>query len=157
MKWYIIKSTFGDVPIETYKLLQSCISYISFKYKWQKLSPNWLKQKENFWAQPNSAEFWFGFRPVFFKAWNKVVRKSHFFSVSKFLPCFLSGGFVFRAVPPLVVTKWLPWLMQLLSISALAWKRKSFPGSLKARCAWSSISKVGTCAHTQINTVTQKM
>ena len=85
-KLCIIKSTFVDVPIETYKLLQSCITYSSIKYKWQKLRPNQLKQKENFWAQPKSTAFWFDLRQIFFKAWNKVVRKSQLFSVSALLP-----------------------------------------------------------------------
>lgn len=130
MKLYIINSTFVDVPIETYKLLQSCITYSSIKYKWQKLRPNQLKQKENFWAQPKSTAFWFDLRLIFFKAWNKVVRKSQLFSVSKFLPYFLSGGSVFRTVSPLMVTKRLPPLLQLLPTSVLTWKRKSFPDDL---------------------------
>lgn len=149
MKLYIIIYIQVDVHREICILLQSCISYISIEYKLQISVQTVFSKRRTFWlCLLKSEEFWFAFRHIFFSTWNRVIRKSIFF-------LFVCSDFIFRTVSPLMVTKWLPQGVPLLSISTLVWKRGSPSWWLiwKLFVSWAGLASLGTWAHVQSNTI----
>lgn len=84
----------------------------------QKPRANWLKQKGNVWAQLKNVEFWLVFQ---------IIRKRQFFSLSRVLSCFLSGGSFQSSVSPHGDKMAATAFATPLYFSTSMKERKSFP------------------------------